>query len=193
MAEPASPKERAALFERPNPGFVLTKDDWSAWLKREARENWRGPGMLVGFSLFAGAIVLFGIPEDDWTLRFGLAAFTTVTVYLAGRFHSFVWHRRMVGRWKAPGPMTVDINPYRDELVETAGGTVRAYPWIGVIEALRDPAHVFITLRAAPVIIIPKSAFADEAAAESFARFVDQRAISAEDDARHAANSHTPD
>ncbi len=193
MTEPVLPKKPAALFERPKPGFTLAHADYSAWLKRKEREGWRGPAGLFGFGLFVGIITLFGMSADPWLLRFEIAAMATLAIFASGMVHTIIWHRRTVARWTAPGPVTVDINPWRDELVETAGGTERSHRWIEVKEVLRDPAHLFILMRGAPVIIIPKSAFEDEEAAESFVRYIDQRAISAEDAARDAANPNAPD
>lgn len=193
MTGPEKPRKRAALFAAPSP-FVLTGNDYAAWLKREALESWRGPRVLVAVSLAVGVFAFLGMTADSWDFRLKVAAVCAAAVFAAGLFHSFIWRRRMVGRWSAPsGPVTVRVDPYQDALVEETGSSARAFPWIAVIETLRDPAHLFIILRAAPVIIVPKSAFADNEASESFARFVDQRAISAEDDARHAANPHAPD
>ena len=194
MTETVAATKSVALFESPKPGFALTRDDYSAWLKREAREGWRGPAGLFGFSLFVGAATFFGAGIEGRVWRLEVSLIAVAILFAAGLFHSSVSRRLAVARWTPPGgAMTVEVNPYRDELAETNGETVRAYRWIEVKEALRDPAHLFVVLRDAPVIIIPKSAFAGEDAAESFARFIDQRSIGAEDSARDAANPNAPD
>ena len=184
---------RTALFQSPRSGFVLSRDDYAACLAARARHDGFGPRGLALFGVCA-TIVALVLCYIAWPERVAVAAGVGLAAFAVVATVSATWRGALARRWTPPaGGTTVDVAAATDQLLLDVDGVRRLFDWIEVKEVVRAPRHLIIAMREAPAIIVPISAFEDAQGAESFARFVEQRAINAEDNARDAANPNAPD
>lgn len=159
--------------------------DWTDALVWETLPfEWRGWRKFAFFLWLALAGIWLAMLPDrlvgsEYSLRWWIAAFVLLAIQYGSLTLAMNLLARRRARRRIRGPVEAMLEEWDDRLRETRGGVQRIVRPKEIVAVPVTPRHVII--HAPPdVVIVPRSAFADEAAAAAFATRWDDLSKNAE-------------